>query len=320
MTSFIRLGKVLKGRLGEYIVIKQVQDTVWFAKKGLSQDQVVIKTVLNHPRIQHERDILRRFQSRTPYLRPLIDEIQNHAEAVAIVLKYLDDDLLNASNRQTLNRKELKYVSKRLLEALSVLHKDGFVHTDVKLDNVLVNYDESNSIIRFSDVQLADLGATYHMDSEIAKACTTVGAPIWRSPEVVMGLPVGWNTATDIWSYGLCLIALMYGGDFHVLRPPCGITVDHEDYDLSIMIQQFKFFGPLPNKFDELLQGNENNILITRWLAENVPKKEWSLFSRVSEAELSSSDREFICKIMKMDPRDRPTAKALLTDPWFEDA
>ncbi|KAF1996578.1 kinase-like protein [Amniculicola lignicola CBS 123094] len=318
MSSVFKLGQVIKGKLGEYIISKQIKDTVWFAK--LSQEQVVIKSVFNHPRVQHERDILRRFQERTPYLRSMIDEIQDPAEPVTIVLKYLDDNLHNASNRQTLNRREVQYVSKRLLQALSVLHEDGFVHTDVKLDNVLVNYGDSNTAIRFTDIQLADCGATYRVDSEIAKSCTTVGAPIWRSPEIVMGLPVGWNTATDIWSYGLCLIALMYGGDFHVLRPPRGITVDHEDYDFHIMIQQFKFFGPLSNNFDELLQGNENNIMMARWLVENVPKEEWSLFSRVSETELPSRDRDFICRIMKMDPRDRPTAKELLKDSWFDES
>lgn len=111
----------------------------------------------------------------------------------------------------------------------------------------------------------------------------------------------------------------MYGGDFHVLRPPKGITVDHGDYDFNIMVQQFKFFGPLPDKFHELLQGNENNIMMADWLVVNVPSERWSLFSRVCEAELPSRDRDFICRIMKMDPRDRPTAKGLLNDPWFED-
>ena len=50
------------------------------------------------------------------------------------------------------------------------------------------------------------------------------------------------------------------------------------------------------------------------------PKEEWSLFSRVSETELPSGDRDFICSIMKMDPRDRPTAKELLKDPWFDES
>jgi serine/threonine protein kinase len=94
-----------------------------------NEQQVVIKSVRGHFRVENERDILRRFQGRTPYLRPLIDEIKEPSEPITIVLKYLDDNLQNASNKRTLSRKELKYVSKRILEALSTLHEDGFMHT-----------------------------------------------------------------------------------------------------------------------------------------------------------------------------------------------
>jgi hypothetical protein len=94
-----------------------------------NEQRVVIKSVRGHFRVENERDILRRFQGRTPYLRPLIDEIEEPSEPITIVLKYLDDNLQNASNKGTLSRKELKYVSKRILEALSTLHEDGFVHT-----------------------------------------------------------------------------------------------------------------------------------------------------------------------------------------------
>jgi hypothetical protein len=99
-----------------------------------------------------------------------------------------------------------------------MLHEDGFVHTgklsplpecvlliippDVKLDNVLVNYGQDD--VRFADVQLGDCGSTCHVDHKYAKGAALIGAPIWRSPEVMLRLPSGWNTATDIWSSNTC--------------------------------------------------------------------------------------------------------------------
>jgi serine/threonine protein kinase len=97
--------------------------------RSQKNERVVIKSVRGHSRVKNERDTLRRFEGRTPYLRPLLDEIEVPSEPITIVLKYLDDNLQNASNKTTLSRKELKYVSKRILEALSTLHEDGFVHT-----------------------------------------------------------------------------------------------------------------------------------------------------------------------------------------------
>lgn len=79
--------------------------------------------------MENERDVLKRFQDRTPFLRPLTDEIQDPSEPTIIVLKHLDNHLLNASIEKTLNRKELKYISKRVLKALQTLHEDGYVHT-----------------------------------------------------------------------------------------------------------------------------------------------------------------------------------------------
>lgn len=54
-------------------------------------------------------------------------------EPVTIVLKHLDDDLLNAEMKKNLTRREIKYVSRCVLEALRVLHEDGYVHTGINL-------------------------------------------------------------------------------------------------------------------------------------------------------------------------------------------
>lgn len=43
-------------------------------------------------------------------------------------------------------------------------------------------------------------------------------------------------------------------------------------------------------------------------------------FSRAGEREISREDRTFVLNIMKMDPRDRPTAQELLDDVWFKES
>ena len=49
-----------------------------------------------------------------------------------------------------------------------------------------------------------------------------------------------------------------------------------------------------------------------------VPPKELKPFTLASQKEISKEDKEFILKVMKLDPRDRLTAKELLTDEWFD--
>jgi hypothetical protein len=92
----------------------------------------VVKSV-NHFRLQNERDVLIRFQTRTPFIRPLLDEIATAESPPGLVLRYLDDDILRASNTQRLTRPEVKYVAQRVLEALAVLHNEGFIYTGLFL-------------------------------------------------------------------------------------------------------------------------------------------------------------------------------------------
>lgn len=105
----------------------------------------MIKSV-RHFRLQNERDVLMRFQSQTSSLRPLIDEIEDPSDPPALVLRHLDDDVLNASSAQRLTSSEIKLVTKRTLEALKVLHENGYVHTGMlaKLFMVIENSNQGS--------------------------------------------------------------------------------------------------------------------------------------------------------------------------------
>ncbi|KAF3482623.1 serine/threonine protein kinase [Arthroderma uncinatum] len=310
--SLLRLGQVLHGRVGRYVITKEIQQTVWLAKNQ-NEQPVIVKGVHGHPRVGNERDVLHRFQGRTPFLRPLVDEMDDQSGTPIIALKYLDDQLLNTSIRKTLNRRELKYVSRCVLEALSVIHEDGYVHTDVKLDNIFVNYKAGdNHENRFSDVQLGDLGGSCPGDSTLATEGTPVGAPMWSSPEVIMETP--WNTATDIWSFGAVLISLIYGGDFNLFRPKT-VSYGHEEYGLEVLKQQFRFFGPFPVKYEEV--AGPMTVTAILYLMHEIPQSKTTPFRLITEREVCKSDKDFIGSIMMMDWRDRPTAKKLLDHPWL---
>lgn len=88
----------------------------------------MVKSV-NHFGLQNEQEVLLRFQDKTPFIRPLLDEIVTTGCTPCLILRYLDDDILQASNSQRLTRTQVKYAAQRVLEALSALHIEGFVHT-----------------------------------------------------------------------------------------------------------------------------------------------------------------------------------------------
>jgi hypothetical protein len=137
------------------------------------RETAVIKSVRDHPRVKNERDILKRVQSHTSFLKPLVDEIEEPHSPVIIALRYLESDLLDAS------------ISKTLIERGSSTRHDAFSRhskhstkmdtytrvfpemelsastqpieiKDAQLDNVFLNLQEGD--MRFSDVRLGDLG------------------------------------------------------------------------------------------------------------------------------------------------------------------
>jgi serine/threonine protein kinase len=86
--------------------------------------------------------MLKHYQDKTPYLRPLLDEIIEPPDPPSIVLKHLDSDLLTESNRKRLSRPEIKQVARCVLQALQVLHKDGMVHTGKRILPSATSKDE----------------------------------------------------------------------------------------------------------------------------------------------------------------------------------
>ncbi|KAL3459790.1 serine/threonine protein kinase [Aspergillus heterothallicus] len=296
--------QVLRGRHDIYTVGKQLQDTVYLASNPFQKPgtQKVILKKVNNLRLLNERDVLQFFARRTALMRLLIDEVLEPSNPPAIVLRYLDDNILNASVKKQLTKKQVKYVARRVLEALKVLHQDNFVHTNIKPDNILVNYGTDDT--RFTEVQLADFGSTAPAKSAHAKDSDMIGAPIWRSPEA--HLQIGWGTPADIWSLGpWYLITLLYGGDFSLFRPD--VPVDHEEYELEILTRQCEWFRPFPPTYRELCPDETLRLV------------EEDVFLRISK-ELSKDDKGFILKIRKLDPRDRLSAAELLQDNWFDEA
>jgi len=205
---------------------------------------------------------------------------------------------------------------------------------DIKPDNILVNYGSGSA--RFSKVELGDCGDTYQISPNTDEKGNghIIGAAIFRSPEAMLNLR--WGTATDIWSFGatvgtsvpdqtvysnplLQLISLIWGENWHIFKPSdLSLEQGSEPYALEVLIDQVNFFGPVPLKYQEIADEDALDVLtmvINHVKDTQTPK----LFAMAEDPELSVEDRDFICRIMKFDPRDRPTAGKLLEDGWFNE-
>ncbi|KAJ9155684.1 Serine/threonine protein kinase [Pleurostoma richardsiae] len=316
MASPLQIGQTLRGRVSTYSVVKELhragdQGAVYLATNGHGRKSI-IKSIRGHWRLKNEATILKKYQTRTRFLRPLEDEIDDPADPSSIVLKYLDSDLRAESKRRRLTRLEIKQVAKSVLEALCTLHKDGMVHTDVKLDNIFVVVSRSDE--RFTTIQLGDCGGVVSQDSKFAREGHLIGASFTRSPEAQLGMP--WGPPSDIWSFGNAVLSLLYGGDFHLFNPANeGIEPGDGAYELAVLARMHRYFGPFPDSFEEIADDNASGV-IKLVHSMGPPAKPFHLVTR---REIPPADRDFILKIMKLNSRDRPTAEQLLADQWFSE-
>lgn len=110
----------------------------------------------------------------------------------------------------------------------------------------------------------------------------------------------------------LQLISLFFG-NYHLFNPR--VSVDNPKYERIILERMHMFFGPFPLTYKELADTKTLNYLadIMNSVSQRKP------FHMIKDKEFAPEDKTFLVKIMKLDPRDRPTAKQLLEDSWFSE-
>ena len=126
-------------------------------------------------------------------------ESKNH---LLIVTEYATGgDLLHyTKSRGRLTEDEAKQLLRELVEGLQAVHRAGVLHRDIKLENILLSQ---------SHVKICDFGVSRMMQKHalIREQC---GTPAYIAPEV-LGDRGYEGFASDIWSLGVCLYAMVSG-------------------------------------------------------------------------------------------------------------
>ena len=94
-----------------------------------------------------------------------------------------------------------KYAFKQVLEGVYYCHRKRVIHRDIKLDNVLLNYN--------GEIKLCDFGVSKRVE-EGEKITEQCGTPAYIAPEVIKGKGY-YGFASDIWSSGVLLYTMLYG-------------------------------------------------------------------------------------------------------------
>ncbi|KAK2964904.1 putative serine/threonine protein kinase [Blattamonas nauphoetae] len=135
------------------------------------------------------------------------------------VMDYANLNDLKEANKQTpkMNPSLVLSIAYQLLGGLSVMHRSGLIHRDIKPDNILFHYDYSKDLVF---VKISDFGLSKQLTSTDRRnqnqsnsdimTKTQCGTPIYMAPEAYWG-EEEYGLTVDCWALGVTLYEFLAG-------------------------------------------------------------------------------------------------------------
>ena len=213
-----------KGAYGEVYLTKIKGDSKLIATKKLDKDfcenettkkyiinEINILKMLNHPNIVKFIDL-----KRTQNHYYIMMEYCNGGELSKVLGKYIE------KNGKPFPQEIVQHLMKQIIDAFKYIHGKDIMHRDIKLENILLNYDnnedkESQNLMK-ANVKIIDFGFAAKIDKNELKY-TTLGSPINMDPLILSELrkrgkktqKLGYDKKADIWSIGTICYEMAIG-------------------------------------------------------------------------------------------------------------
>ncbi|XP_017019340.1 ovarian-specific serine/threonine-protein kinase Lok isoform X2 [Drosophila kikkawai] len=198
---------------GAYGLVRLVYDTrtcqqfaMKIVKKNMLSGGSRPSTNLSDPeRVLNEAKIMKNL-SHPCVVR--MHDIVDKPDAVYMVLEFMrGGDLLNRIiSKKLLTEETSKLYFYQMCHAVKYLHDRGITHRDLKPDNVLLETNDEDTLLKVSDFGLSKF---VQKDSVMRTLC---GTPLYVAPEVLItGGREAYTRKVDIWSLGVVLFTCLSG-------------------------------------------------------------------------------------------------------------
>ena len=195
-TLGIELGS---GAFGKVVLGKHIITGESVAIKILDKE-ILKKTPDNYELVKKEMSILKLVKHK--YIIQLYEILQT-PKYIFIVMEYCEGkDFMDyiLSKNYLPESEALKYFQ-QLINALFYLHSQNIAHRDIKIDNILLDYNKNLKLIDFG------LSTKYKENKLLDQPCGTI---VYSAPEVLEG-KLYHGMLADIWSCGIVLYGMLFG-------------------------------------------------------------------------------------------------------------
>lgn len=195
--------------------------------------------------------------------------------------------------------RQIKSITRDVLNALDFCHDHGVVHCDMKPENILLIPNSTQNI------KLIDFGSSCMVGHQIFEY---IQSRYYRAPEVILGIKYG--PPMDIWSYACIIVELMIGKPL--------FPGDDESEVLDMMME---VLGLPP---DEFIQRGSRKKYFFNESGKPLPnpkRRRRRIGSSSIKAAIKTQDEQlidFISKCLVWVPEQRMTAREALNHPWLQ--
>ena len=216
-----------KGSFGEVYLTKKEGKSNLFATKKMDRkfaDQPQVSKYL-----KNEISILRELNHKNIVKLEDVKVTKNH---YYIVMEYCNGGSLSDCLKKyqsifgyPFTQEIVQYIMRQIINVMKYIHSHGIIHRDLKLDNILVNfdsdYDKNNLNMLKAIIKIIDFGLSTHMGN--SNLCySTVGSPINMDPNILIKMNenkigintekmLGYDQKADIWSLGTICYEMIIG-------------------------------------------------------------------------------------------------------------
>ncbi|XP_051816808.1 rho-associated protein kinase 2-like isoform X3 [Acanthochromis polyacanthus] len=200
--DFDKVKLIGRGAYGEVRLVRHKASKKVYAMKQLSKFEMIKRS--DSAFFWEERHIMA--FSNSPWVVQLCCAFQDDRHLYMVMEFMPGGDLVTLTMNYDIPEKWARFYTAEVVLALNAIHSMGFIHRDVKPDNMLLD--------QHGHLKLADFGTCMKMDSTGMVHCdTAVGTPDYISPEVLQsqGGDGYYGRECDWWSVGVFIYELLVG-------------------------------------------------------------------------------------------------------------
>jgi serine/threonine protein kinase len=210
--------KVYRGTLdNEEVAVKVITEVDW---KCLAHE-IVILSNLNH-------------QTVPKFYGIILDN-----KIIGLVFKYISGKTLDEYDKNYFSIEQKLKITKDIAEGLNYIHKNKFIHRDLKLENIMVDNDCKTFLIDYGIAKVCSNG--------ISNMTRAKGTLHYLAPETLEAADLTETediisivtNKVDVWSYG-CIVSYLFSG----FLPWCNEYKDNEVVIQKLLLTKTKF--PIP--------------------------------------------------------------------------